>query len=272
MTSPLNFGVSYDINPWMTGNKGSVDVVKACQQWAELRNTLVGFGADVIVLPRSPEYCPDAVFTANAGLIFNNTFIPSRFRHEERMGEEPFFINWFLENNFNVELELPEGTRLQTSFEGAGDALFNLSRTILWYGTGFRSTLGFKATLDRVFENTNVIVRPLELVDPRFYHLDTCFCPTGRGDVLWYPPAFSDYSQSVIELWYKEKAIAVDEVDAINFACNAVSVGDQLATPIITPFLAFKLKNRGYRVEQHNMSEFKKSGGATKCLTLEVVS
>jgi N-dimethylarginine dimethylaminohydrolase len=30
-----------------------------------------------------------------------------------------------------------------------------------------------------------------ELIDSRFYHLDTCFCPIGINSALWFPSAFS---------------------------------------------------------------------------------
>jgi len=271
MTSPVNFNVHYEINPWMNGNTGTVNVTKAAQQWANLRNALTEAGADVIVLPKSPEYCPDAVFTANAGITYFGKFLPSRFKHDERAAEEPFFKEWFSNYAFEVENSVPNEDRNRYSFEGAGDALFNHNRSILWYGIGFRSSFEYKPFLDLFFENTDVIVRPLELVDPNFYHLDTCFCPLDTGELLWYPDAFSEYSQMIIESWYENKQIKVYKQDAHHFACNSVSVGESLITPSITPFLKQQLISRGYRVEECDMSEFMKSGGACKCLTLEIV-
>jgi N-dimethylarginine dimethylaminohydrolase len=271
MTSPVNFSVQYEINPWMNGNIGSIDPVLAAKQWSDLRSSLVSVGVDVIVLPKSPEYCPDAVFTANAGITYFGKFLPSRFRHEERAVEEPFFINWFLEHGFEVSTDLPHEDRALASFEGAGDALFNSERTILWYGFGFRSSFMFKPFLDEYFDSTDVIVRPLELVNDSFYHLDTCFCPLDTGELLWYPGAFSEYSQMVIESWYADKNIKVSEEDAKRFACNAVSVGTAIVTSKITPFLKQKLTSRGYYVIECDMSEFMKSGGGCKCLTLEMV-
>ena len=41
-------------------------------------------------------------------------------------------------------------------------------------------------------------VIPVELVDPRYYHLDTCFCPLAPATAIWYPPAFDDYGQRAI--------------------------------------------------------------------------
>lgn len=271
MTSPVSFGVQYEINPWMKGQKGLVSAVAAVQQWANLRNSLVANGADVIVLPAPPADCPDAVFTANAGLIYKNTFIPSIFRHVERALEEPYFINWFMDHSYDIALDEPVYSRAQCSFEGAGDALFNRDGSILWFGFGFRSSLVYKSKLDEELEHANIIVRPLELVDPRFYHLDTCFCPLDTGDLLWYPPAFNDYSRELVESWYKEKAIAVSEMDAVNFACNSVSIGRKLVMPYISRALEVRLIDCGYELTQIDMSQFMKSGGACKCLTLEVV-
>lgn len=271
MTSPTNFSIQYEINPWMNGNIGSTNKSKMVQQWSELRNSLVASGADVIVLPPSPDYCPDAVFTANAGVVYKSLFIPSKFRHEERAVEEPFFIDYFKKKGYDIAPNLIEASREQLSFEGAGDALFNKDRTILWLGTGFRTSLSYKTVLDSFFTDSKVIVRPLELVNPRFYHLDTCFCPLDTGEVLWYPGAFSDYSQMVIESWYEDKNIKVSNVDAEKFACNAVSIGKTVIVPIVTPFLESQLSSKGYTVIQKDMSEFLRSGGACKCLTLEII-
>lgn len=270
MTSPASFGVQYDINPWMHGNLGAVDINRAVQQWSELRNVLWNAGVDVIVMPRAPDYCPDAVFTANAGLLYQNTFIPSRFKHEERQVEEPYFINWFLDHKYNVNLALPTDRNIQ-SFEGAGDALFSVDRTNLWYGFGFRSSFNYKHVLEELLP-PEVMVRPLQLVDPRWYHLDTCFCPLDTGHLLWYPGAFTEYAQYTIELWYGENAIAVSEEDALRFACNAVSVDDSVVLPLVSIDLVSELVDHNLVPIQTNMSEFLKSGGACKCLTLEVIA
>ena len=269
MTSPVSFDVTYSINPWMEGQVGNVDKVKAMQQWNEVRNAIVAAGADVVVMPKAPDDCPDAVFTANAGLIFDDFFVPSFFKNKERQVEEPFFINWFGEK-YRVVPEMFYETRETYTFEGAGDALFDTVKPILWYGFGFRSSLAFKAVLDEVFDNTQFIVRGLELVDERWYHLDTCFCPLDTGELLWYPPAFSEHSQYTIRTWFEHSGIEVSEQDALAFACNAVSIGKSIVLPKISNELKERLEDGGYKLYQVDTSEFQKSGGSCKCLTLEV--
>lgn len=265
MCPPDKFAVEYEINPWMKGNVETVNSFKAHQQWNECRNALVTSGADVIVMPSPPVGCPDAVFAANAGLIFKNKFILSRFKHPERQAEEPYFSNYFMSK---FDLWIPEA---EPSNEGAGDALFSSDRQRLFMGFGFRTHGDFKFKLDVLLEDDGVYVIPLRLVDPRWYHLDTAFCPLDTGEVLWYPGAFDAYSQSIVEAWYKDKMIAVSEEDALRFACNAVSIGNTIVMPHQSDELYFKLTDRGYRVVSVDMSQFLRSGGACKCLTLEVV-
>lgn len=274
MCPPHQFAVRYSINPWMEGNLDSVDTFQAHQQWLGCRNALVQAGADVIVMPTPPENCPDAVFAANAGLVYKGMFTPSYFKHPERQVEEEYFINYFVnEKKFvrPIHYSQPNPSKPRTSFEGAGDALFSADRTKLFMGYGFRTDADFKWVLDHHYEATDAIVTPLRLVDPRWYHLDTCFCPLDTGEVLWYRGAFDEYSQSIIDAWYEDKMIEVSEDDALLFACNSVSIGNTIVMPLHSDELFMKLTDRGYRVITVPMSQFLRSGGACKCLTLELV-
>lgn len=163
MCPPDYYGIEYEINPWMSRSRGSTPQV-ARRQWQALGEILRGLGVTVELMTPEPGL-PDLVFTANAGLIYDKRFFSSRFRHEVRAGETPHFDAWFADHAFAVE-HLPEGTY----FEGAGDALF-CGRT-LFAGYRIRSDVQGHQYLGRVLD---VQVLPLELINPRFYHLDTCF-------------------------------------------------------------------------------------------------
>jgi N-dimethylarginine dimethylaminohydrolase len=109
------------------------------------------------------------------------------------------------------------------------------------------------------------------LVDPRFYHLDTCFCPLSNGDVMYYPAAFDAESQKRIESRYSAaKRIRVSEADALRFACNAVNVGRTILLNQISAELSAELQSRGFHVIEVELSEFLKAGGAAKCLVLRL--
>jgi lysine-ketoglutarate reductase/saccharopine dehydrogenase-like protein (TIGR00300 family) len=108
-------------------------------------------------------------------------------------------------------------------------------------------------------------------MDERFYHLDTCFCPLTGGYLLYYPPAFDSYSNRLIEMRVPaEKRIAIDEPDAVNFACNAVNVGQTVIMNQASDDLKAQLAAVGFEVVETPLTEFLKAGGAAKCLTLRV--
>ena len=155
---------------------------------------------------------------------------------------------------------MPEGYH----FEGAGDALF--CGETLFAGYRFRSDV---RSHQWIGERIGQEVLPLELVDPRFYHLDTCFCPLAPDLALYYPGAFDDYGLSVLRDRIPELIeVAADE--AISFSCNAVVVGRTVILNEGAPNLAANLKERGFEVRPLGFSEFIKSGGSAKCLTFRV--
>ena len=111
----------------------------------------------------------------------------------------------------------------------------------------------------------------LRLIDERFYHLDTCFCPLNDGYLLYYPQAFDQESRRQIALRFPEsKRIVVTQLDAMKFACNAVNVGDQIFLNEAGPDLINQFVRAGFKVVQIGLSEFLKAGGAAKCLTLRL--
>lgn len=256
MCRPDSYGVRYEINPWMKV-ANQPDAQKAMSQWLNLKNALEAAGLNVSLIHQSPKL-PDMVFTANAGVVRDRTIILSRFRYPERRGEVKFFREYFLSLGYQFE-SLPHGF-----FEGEGDALFCGDKFVCGYG--FRSDeLG--AMLAGYFVEKEPVL--LELVDPHFYHLDTCFCPiqTNNGNlILCYLDAFDSFDQAKIERL--GEVIPVSRYDAEHFVCNAVQVGDKIITTPISIYLESALEKRGIEPVEVDLSEFIKAGGAAKCLTL----
>ncbi|MGC9505714.1 TIGR00300 family protein [Baaleninema sp.] len=259
MCPPHHYDVDYVINPWMEGNIHRSSRDRAETQWEGLYKILKDHATVDLVEPE--KGWPDMVFTANAGLVLGNNVVLSRFYHSERQGEEPHFKRWFENNGFTVH-ELPK----DLPFEGAGDALLDRQGRWLWAGYGFRSELDSHPYLAKWLD---IEVLSLQLVDDRFYHLDTCFCPLTNGYLLYYPPAFDFYSNRLIEMRVPaEKRIAIEEPDAVNFACNAVNVDDVVVMNQASDNLKARLGDVGFRVIETPLNEFLKAGGAAKCLTL----
>ena len=211
---------------------------------------------------------PDLVFTANGASVQGRTCLLSHFRHIERQREEPLYHAWFYEHGYHVHT-LPD----DLFFEGSGDALFSQDEPHVWFGYGLRSDLKAVPYLESLFQAN---VTSLHLIDPRFHHLDTCLCPLNAGDVMYYPKAFDETSIASIEARIpSEKRIMVSDADALLFACNAIFIPDNTGTTHgiiivndLSSVLRQQLEKRGYRIETERVTQFMKSGGATRNLTL----
>jgi N-dimethylarginine dimethylaminohydrolase len=257
MCPPDFYGIHYEINPWMDMTRQAEHAV-AVGQWHALHSHICAAGAELSLL-EPVEGLPDLVFTANAAMIYRGQALVSRFRHRQRQGEEPYNRSWFTANGFEV-VDVPENF----SFEGAGDALF--CGDTLYAGYRMRSDAGGHQQIGRML---GLRVIPVELVDARYYHLDTCFCPLADGEAIWYPPAFDEYGQRAIREHVKQ-LIEVERAEAERFGCNAVVIGRQVITNTCCDRLHAALEARGYQPIATPLDEFVKAGGSAKCLTLRL--
>lgn len=261
MCPPTLYDVNYVINPWMEGNVHCSSRENAALQWEQLHAAVASLAQVELVEPQAGS--PDMVFTANAGLVRKGMVALSRFVHPERQGEEPHFRKWFDDSGFAVR-ELPR----TVPFEGEGDALFEADNSRLWAGFGMRSR---ESSHSYLHDTWGVEVISLRLIDPRFYHLDTCFCPLFGGYVLYYPEAFDLASQARIASRYpEEKRVAVSLRDALRFACNAINVGKTILLNEVSVELSSRLEAQGFNVIRVPLSEFLRAGGAAKCLVLRL--
>lgn len=258
---PVHYGVRYTINPWMTRNVGDA-TPDARRQWDRFAELLTCV-ADVELIAVEPSTSsPDLVFTANAALPVGNLAVVASFRHAERRREQPLYRAALARAGFAT-------TYLQqTYFEGAGDALYDRARPILYAGYGWRSERG--ATL-QLQEIVGCRVLPLLLVDERFSHLDSALCPLATGHVLAFMEAFSPHAQQLLRRAIEpSQLIEISIDDALRFACNAVELGDALVMHDASRGLRERLHAIGYRVFRTDLSEFHKAGGSAKGLTLRL--
>ncbi len=257
MCPPDFYGIEYEINPWMSRQK-QADHEQATRQWAALRDLLLGVGAETVMLAPVAGL-PDLVFTANAAMIYRDQAVLAHFRYPQRQGEEPYDEAWLTAAGFKVH-KLPN----DIFFEGAGDALF--CGDTLFAGYRIRSDVRGHQQIARTF---GCRVIPLELVDPYYYHLDTCFCPLAPGLAIYYPGAFDDYGRRALTESVEE-LIEVGADEARRFACNAVVVGRAVITNTGCRKLHEDLRTRGFEPRETLLDEFVKAGGSAKCLTLRL--
>jgi ornithine--oxo-acid transaminase len=261
MCPPEWYSVEYAINPWMAGNVHRSSRDLAFAQWKGIHNVLRGV-ADVRLLHPEPG-CPDMVFLGHAALVNHGIAALSSFRHAQRQAESGFLKNWLIAHGFLL-WETPR----ETNFEGEGDLAFNDDGTELWAAHGVRTC---RAAHPHVADAWHIPVHSLHLVDPRFYHLDTCFVPLQGGFLLYYPGAFDAASRATIEAAYPaNRRIAVSETDATRMACCALNIGRTLFTGEVSKDLATRLFDAGFDVVQLELSEFIKGGGGAKSLALRL--
>lgn len=258
MCEPTYFEISYKINPWMLIGQSVHD--RAVAQWQRLCELIQQCGAEIVLI-EPVAGLPDMVFTANAALVIDQRILLSHFKHPERQGERDYYQQWFQNQGFEI-IDDPEPT---PTFEGAGDGLF-LGET-LFAAYGFRSDLAYYDKLAKFGIDQTVYC---ELVDPHFYHIDTCFCPLDDETALWWPGAFSRESQQRMQ--QHGNLIAVSQAEADKFACNAVVINNNIIFPSGCEQVMEMCANRGFNVFACEMSEYLKSGGACKCLTLVIES
>jgi ornithine--oxo-acid transaminase len=255
MCPPTHFDVTYAINPWMDVSV-PVDRDRAQRQWDALVATYRDAGAEVELLEPQPGL-PDLVFTANLGIVDGETFIPARMRHPQRRPEPAHAARWFREHGFAVRTLSEDVVQ-----EGAGDAL-PFGDTLV-VGHVSRSTASAYVELARIVDGA---ILPVELADPRFYHVDVVFCPLDARTALYAPTALGEHDARRIAKLVPD-AIALTAAEAGAFCANAVVIGRTVVMPACTPRLQRELRARGFEPVVVDVSEFLKAGGGPRCLTL----
>ena len=270
MTSADRYDVAYQINPWMQPDVWSADPasnrIAAVSGSTALRIALEDSGASVHMIA-GVEGLPDLVFPANAGIVLDGKALVARFRHAERQGEEPHFLDAF--KALKASGHLTDVVQIEGCFqEGAGDCIWDLSRSLFWVGTGPRSTSASVGIIESHFGQQVV---HLPLATEQFYHLDTCFCPLSGGEILYYPPALTAQARGRLhDLVPPELLIEATAEDAAAFCVNAVCLGRTIIMAKPSLALRARLNERGYQVLGIDLDPFILSGGGAFCMTLRL--
>ncbi|MGZ0712495.1 dimethylargininase (plasmid) [Coraliomargarita sp. W4R53] len=264
MCRPEHFTVTYSINPWMEP-ANPTDTALAVSQWQKLYDTYIELGHEVHLIDPI-DTLPDMVYTANGGFIIDGVAYGAKFRYPQRQPEGPAFMDWFAANGFTV------ADPVQVN-EGEGD--FLLVGDVILAGTGFRSTGDSHAELRTVFGKE---VISLNLVDPRFYHLDTALSvldpvegPEGvaKANIAYLPGAFDEASQRILAERFPD-AILVSDEDGSVFGLNSASDGLNVIISPRAKGFEKQLRERGYNPILVDLSELLLGGGGIKCCTLEL--
>ncbi|WP_425955681.1 dimethylargininase [Xylanimonas sp. McL0601] len=273
MCPPTYFDVVYEINPWMDLTV-PVDTTRAVAQWDRLREMYERHGHTVHVVDPEPGL-PDMVYAANGGLVVGGKALAPRFTYPERQAEGPAYERWFA-SAARAGILGPGGVSVGQADElneGEGDIL--LVGDLLLAGTGFRTSReAHRELAERLgLTGRGITVVSLELVDPRFYHLDTALtvlddgARTGEPLIAYLPEAFAPESLETLHDLFPA-AIVADPQDAAALGLNAVSDGLHVYLNAAATGMHAKLRERGFEPVGIEIDEILKGGGSVKCCTL----
>jgi N-dimethylarginine dimethylaminohydrolase len=271
MCAPEHFAVSYAINPWMDPATWASEAptlhAASHAEWHALHAKLGELGATVALVPPAPDV-PDLVFTANAAVVMDRKALLARFRHPERQPEESHFERAFQALKDAGVLDEVEHLPGSIVLEGAGDCVWDQTRRMFWMGYGPRSDEAARRCVEAAF-GADVVA--LELADPRFYHMDTALAPLPRGELMYFPGAFTSEGLGEIhERVPPEHRIVISAEDAAVLAANAVCLDDAIVLSRCSASLRRRLGLRGYHLHTTPLGAFARSGGSAFCLTLRL--
>lgn len=234
MSPPDFFGVAYSINPWMDPKQWSVD---------------------------------DLVFTASCAVVLDGKAVLARYLNPERVSEEAHGLRMFERLKARGAVDVIYRTPPGVYFEGAGDAIYDPKRGIVWMGYGQRSCRFAHHTVEQAFGIPTV---SLDLVDPRYCHLDTAFSLLSGGEILYHPAAFTEEGRDHIHALGGGMLIEAPVQDAAHLGANAVCIGRDMVLCDCSAPLRALLAERGYRVHVVPLGSFNRSGRAAYCLALKL--
>lgn len=248
-----------------------VDPARAQEEYEQLVAVYKKLGLEVLVLPAEKDL-PDMVYTANCGFVIDDIFIRANFRYPQRRREaicaEKFFATRHPSHGKTYQIHtLPE----HIFFEGQGDMFYRDGKFFCGYG---------KRTMkEATAEIANILrqeVITIEVNDPYYYHLDTCFAPIGKGVAIVKPDSFKKEGLETIKKNFQtlilvgEGTTSGKENPQPFLACNSVAIGDTVISGAgVTKEFRRQLKDAGFDCIEIPTTEYLKGGGSVKCCTLE---
>lgn len=265
---------TFSILPIQDGQNNYIDVQadvnskKALTQHTALEKSFKAMITYTIETPTKP--LPDVVFIANGGLCLplpKPTILLPNMKYSQRKEELPYLKAIYKDLGIDT-MEFPGNE----PFEGQAELKWFHNGTKAICGYGFRSTKKTFDTINTLFkklfkEQPELLVVHLKSAD--YYHLDVAMLEFDNKCVV-HKRAFSDESvKRMREFLGKDNVFIIDTKDS--FCLNAVVDGDRLITHMLNKedreFLEGVTKKKIHMVDT---SEFEKSGGSVRCMTLDV--
>ena len=225
-------------------------------------------------LSKPKDILPDIVFVANGGVCLpriSRTILLPSMKYAQRQAELPYLIEIYKDLGLRI---IPP---LKAVFEGQAEIKWFHGGTKAIGGYGFRSTKKtfdlLEKTLAKIYkdcglEPPKILAVPLE--HPDYYHLDLAMLEFDDSKCIVHKRAFSEASVKKIRTFLGKDAVHVIDVKD-SFCLNAVVDGEHLITHSLeTPVKNLLETITGKKIKEVDTSEFEKSGGSVRCMTLDL--
>ncbi|HYX35225.1 MAG TPA: arginine deiminase-related protein [Oligoflexus sp.] len=270
---PDAFDLVAAINAHMRDAKGDlhkVDRDRAQQQWKKLVDIYQQLGLKTTIMDCRIA-CPDMVFCANQTFPFldasgHPAVILSNMWDETRHLEVACLAGQL--EKLGVRIHSLPARQDQTLFEGMGDALWVPGRRLICGGYGFRTDRRIYETIHAI---TGTPIVLFELLNPRFYHLDTCLSLLDARTVLACREGFTDEGWTTLgRLFPRIIEVPLHEADAPGFACNAHCPDQQhVILQKGCEETCSVLRSYGFTPIEVETEEYIKSGGSVFCMKMQ---
>ncbi len=268
---PRCFRITHPINVHMRDEFGKTHIVDsrvAEDQWQQLVVAYQNLGIPGYVINVDSQL-PDMVFCANQTFPFmhpdgSKHVLLSEMRSTFRKPEVPFFETFFHEQGYRVHRQ---PTPPSFCFEGMGDVLPHLNGSLLLGGYGPRTD---RAALDWIAHTCERPVIPLELPNPKFYHLDTCLTLLNATTAAACRDGFTAEGWKTLESLFAT-LIPIDpcEADSPGFAGNGhCPNGRDVLLQSGNSKTRRAFESAGFVVHELQTSEFIKAGGSVFCMKM----
>jgi N-dimethylarginine dimethylaminohydrolase len=273
---------TFDIFPNQVGQNKYVDHTvhidkkKALEQH---KNLVKSFKNSITYTIEDPiDLIPDIVFVANAGLCLPRLPKPIMvlpyMKYQQRRDELKYLKEIY--KNINIQTVQFPGSK-STPFEGQAELKWFYGGTKAICGYGYRSVKKSFDIINTLFKKIykSYNLEPPELLvlkieSPDYYHLDVAMLDFHDKKCIVHKKAFSEASvEKMRNFLGPENVTVIDTTDS--FCLNAVVEGDTLVTHMLKAPLKSQLeKLTNKKIHMVDTSEFQKSGGSVRCMTLNI--
>ena len=202
---------------------------------------------------------PGLVLAASGGLVWDDSFIASRFRDGSRQPEREVWENYFLVRGYAMQA-LPGGC----CFEGERDLV--IADGMLF--AGYRSADDLAAH-DALSEMVKREVHSLRLSDEWDWPLDTCLCPLSGNGALYHPQAFRPDARKVVESRLPGLR-PVDVRDARRLGCSVLVAYENVILPEGCESTAALLEPEGFHAHILPLKSYARHGAGPTALALTI--